>query len=438
MKADALPATKGADTFRRAGTSFQEATGQSLLWWAVIAALHFAAQIVFRRELRPGEFGTLNTALAIVGLMTVPALAVHQAINHYLAQDHPAGRQDRIDALRTGALFITETFTWAWGVISVPVLFLLAAMLELPSSRFPLHIFVLLNILIALGGVISERICQSRQQTNLWVWLVMAAALARVALGVGLTRYAPLAAAALTAVLLAGLITLAPALRQAETKMDLRLKACAAAWDRDFLLYVGATLSVLLSLFLFSSADRLVAQSWFGVPHNNIGYVDLDMFDSYHTAGLLGRGLLWGAQPLLWMLFAQRSRLKRTTLASLTYLWIYIGALLVGAILLELLRYPLSRLFCGEQYDTTDLQIPNFVLAMIPLGLLQAVGVFSLASRRYPECFLLGGSGVAYLLLLYFVGRRPELMPAYMFAGGLVALMAVLFVGIVRWGRKQP
>jgi hypothetical protein len=368
--------------------------------------------------------------------MTVPALAVNQAIFHYLAQDHPAGRQERIDALRTGALFITETFTWAWGVISLPVLFLLVAMLELP--RFPIHLFVLLNILIALGGVIGERICQSRQQTNLWVWLVVASALARVALAVGLTRYSPWADAALTSVLLAGLITLAPALRQGETKMDLRLKACAAAWDRDFLLYVGATISVLLSLFLFSSADRLVAQSWFGVPHNNIGYVDLDMFDSYHTAGLLGRGLLWGVQPLLWIFFAQRSRLKRTTLASLTYLWIYLGALLVGAILLGLLHYPLSRLFCGEHYDTTDLQILNFALAMIPLGLLQAVGVFSLASRRYPECFLLGASGVAYLLLLYFVGRRPELMPAYMFAGGLVALMAVLFVGIVRWGRKQP
>jgi hypothetical protein len=29
-------------------------------------------------------------------------------------------------------------------------------------------------------------------------------------------------------------------------------------------------------------------------------------------------------------------------------------------------------------------------------------------------------------------------MPPYMFGGGLVSLMVVLFVGIVRWGRKQP
>jgi hypothetical protein len=75
---------------------------------------------------------------------------------------------------------------------------------------------------------------------------------------------------------------------------------------------------------------------------------------------------------------------------------------------------------------------------MVLLGLLQALGIFSLASRRYHECFVLGGCGVGYTLLLYLAGRQPLLMPAYMFGGGLVSLTLVLFVGIVRWGRKQP
>jgi len=30
------------------------------------------------------------------------------------------------------------------------------------------------------------------------------------------------------------------------------------------------------------------------------------------------------------------------------------------------------------------------------------------------------------------------LMLSYMFGGGLVLLMLVLFIGVVRWGRKQP
>ena len=36
------------------------------------------------------------------------------------------------------------------------------------------------------------------------------------------------------------------------------------------------------------------------------------------------------------------------------------------------------------------------------------------------------------------VGRQPLLMPAYMFGGALVSTMVVLFIGVVRWGRKQP
>jgi len=75
---------------------------------------------------------------------------------------------------------------------------------------------------------------------------------------------------------------------------------------------------------------------------------------------------------------------------------------------------------------------------MIPLGLLQGIGMFSLASRRYPECFVFGVCSIGYAVVLYLAGRNPQIMPAYMFGGSLVSLMAVLFVGVVRWGRKQP
>jgi hypothetical protein len=72
---------------------------------------------------------------------------------------------------------------------------------------------------------------------------------------------------------------------------------------------------------------------------------------------------------------------------------------------------------------------------MVPLGVLQALGIFVLASRRFVECHVFGGLGVAYALLLYLVGRQAQLMPAYMFGGGVLAIMVLLFVGIVRWGR---
>jgi hypothetical protein len=426
--------------FRRARLVYQMETGQPPIVWALVALLNFIAQIVFRRELAPGEFGTLNTALGVIGLMTMPLLAVNQAFTHHLAR-HPAtgaaGQNARIDSLRAAALTVTETFAWIWGCLCLLLVFLLLSPVDLP--RFSLQLFTLMNVLIALGGLVGWAVCRGGDQLRLWAWLLAAAALARVLAGAGLAWQEPWAESGLAAFFLAGIITLAPALRSGETSAAMRLKAFRAVWDRDFLLCVGATFSVLLALFLFSSADRIVAQSWFGVAtDNNMGLVNWPLFDAYQTAGLLGRALLWGTQPLLWILFAQRFRLDRTTPASLNFFWIHAGALLLGAILLGCLAQPLSQLFCGANFQSTALFVPSLAAAMVPLGLLQALGIFSLASRRYPECFVLGGCAVGYTLLLYLAGRQPQLMPAYMFGGGVVSLMAVLFVGVVRWGRKQP
>jgi hypothetical protein len=423
--------------FHRELAVFQNEAAQPFAVWTAVAVLHFIAQIIFRRELAPGEFGTLNTTLGMIGLMAVPMLALNRALAHYLARNHPGGNRERIDALRAGALLATETLAWIWCGISLLLVFLLLPLLDLP--RFSLNLFTLLNVLIAVGGLLSRALCQEGNQLRWWAWLLVASALARVLFGWGLTWGAPRTESALAAFFLAGFITLAPALRSRETDSASRLKACRALWDGDFLLCLGATFSVLLALFLFSSADRIVAQSWFGVAtNNNMGLVNWGMFDAYQTAGLLGRALLWGTQPLLWILFAQRSRLEHTTPASLTFFWIYLGALFAGAIFLDLLAGPLSRLFCGDDFQATSFFVPGLSTAMVPLGLLQALGVFSLASRRHHECFVLGGCSVGYTLLLYLVARQPQLMPAYMFGGGLVALMMMLFVGVVRWGRRQP
>jgi hypothetical protein len=437
MKVDPLPAAKDRDFFRRALFIYQTETGQSIILWGLLALLSFAVQIVFRRDLAPGEFGTLNTALGMIGLMTVPLVAVIQSFTHYLGRIHPPEESARVESLRAAAFLVAETFAWIWGALCLVLVFLLSSLLDLP--RFSLHLFTLMNVLIALGSLVSWAVCRDGNQLRLWAWLLATAALARVLVGTGLAGQEPYAESALAAFLLAGFITLVPALRSREATAAMRLKACRAIWDRDFLLFVGATFSVLLAIFLFSSADRIVAQSWFGMANNNnMGLVNWSVFDAYQTAGLLGRGILWGTQPLLWILFAERSRLTRTTPASLTFFWIYLGALLLSAILLGCLAQPLSQLFCGSDFQSTALFVPSFAAVMVPLGLLQALGIFSLASRRYHECFVLGGCAAGYTLLLYLAGRQPQLMPAYMFGGGLVSLMVVLFVGIVRWGRKQP
>jgi hypothetical protein len=411
--------------------------GQSLLVWAVIAASHFIAQVIFRRELAPGEFGTLNTALGVIGLMAVPVFAVNQAFLHYGLRPQLAGTEEKRASFRAASLMATETFAWVWGALSLLLILLFLPLLDMP--RFSLQLFILINVLVALGGGVSWAVSRHTAQLRLWMWLLVAAAVARVGLAWGISAQAPWAEAGLGAILLAGFILLTPVLRQGSADWIPRLKACQSILDRDFLVSAAATIAVMLGIYLFTNADRIVSQSWFGVAtNNNLGLVNWDEFDAYQTAGLLARSLLWGTQPLLWILFAQRVGLNKTHAASLVFFWIYLGALLLGVVMISLLSRPLSQLFCGASFASTAGLVPSLTSAMIPLGLLQALGVFALASRRHHECFVLAGCSVGYALLLYLAGRQPHLMPAYMFGGGLVSSMVVLFVGVVRWGRRQP
>jgi hypothetical protein len=436
MSADSPPAANRFRAVSRTYEYYRRETGQSLMPWLIVALLSFVTQIVFRRLFtpHPGEFGCLNAALGLVGFAAVPLLALNQAFTLYFARDHAPEHRERVESLRAASLFVVEAAALIWGGLLLLLLPILLPLLGLP--RFSLQLFTLLVIFVTLGALVSGAVSSNRPR--LWIGLVVAAALARLIAGAWIGGNEPWAESGLAAFFLAGLITLVPALREREIERDWR-KAWLALRDRDFLLHLGTTLSVVLAVFLFTSADRFVALSRFFNPSNNLGYIDLGLFDGYQTAGLLGRALLWGTQPFLFLLYAERSRLTKTTAASLRFFWMYLAALIAGVILLILLAPFLSWLFCDTDKDYHDTRsfVPGFALTMLPLGLLQGLGVFALASRRHPECFILGGSSVAYLFLLWFLGQ-PQLMLAFMLGGAIMSLMVVLFIGVVRWGRRQP
>jgi len=442
MNADAAPAAKDVGFIRRGLWIYERDTGQAPTNWALIALLNFITQIVFFYEMSgsksadkiPGEFGMLNAALGIIGLLTVPALALSLAFRLYLAN---ANAQDvRLNALRNSSELLTEVFACLWGVVCLALILLPLPLPILP--RFSLQLFALMNVLVALAGVVSATICANSGQSRRWAFLLTGAAMTRLIVGGIFAAYQPYAEAGLAAFLVAGFVSMRPAFREREFDLAALFKAYASTLDRDFLLFAGATLSVLLGLYLFTNADRIAALSWAGNPVRpnavSSGATPSE-FDAYQVTGLLARALLWGTQPLLWMLYSERSRLSRTTSASLQFFWLYLGALLLGALILGFLTQEWSHswlLPIAENYG------PTFAAIMIPLGLLQGLGIFSLASRRYPECFVLGGCSVAYTGVLIFFGRRPDMMLPYMFGSAVVCLMIVLFVGVVRWGRKQP
>ena len=398
--------------------------------WAAVALMNLAAQVAFRRHLEPGDFAVFNSVWGAIGLAAVPLVALRQGLTFYRASS-PEERLQVDEAW----LPIQQHALVIWGFICAFAFLPLLQFLGLP--RFSISLSATTELFVTLGACFGLARYQSLRHGMSWCALVLAAGLARILGAVFLVGAEPWAETAFLAEILAGAFLLAPVFRQ--TQMIFAWKKARAAWrNRELRIYLAATFSVTLAVFLFTSADRFLSQMWFGrSTDNNLGLVRWGLFDGYQTAGLLARSLVWGVQPILFFLLARRAGDAHTRKASRRVIWIYLGALLAGGVALYLLRHPLSMCFGGGSEDATEYFLPGFTSTMVMMGLVQGVGFFALSSRRFPECFTLGAAGVAYTIFLALVGR-PQLLVSYMFGGGAVALLLVLFIGVVRWGRRQP
>jgi hypothetical protein len=405
---------------------FREAAGLALPVWAAAALLQFAAQIAFRRNLEPGDFATLNSVLGAIGLAAVPLAALRLGLTFSRA-DTSSPAEARLP--------IQQTALVIWGFVCALAFLPLLDLLRLP--RFSVGLFATAALFVALGACFGAARYQHLSRWKSWAALVLLAGAARVLGAIFIAGAEPWAEMGLLVEILAGSFLLAPILRQSKMTFAWN-QARTALKERDLKLHLAATISLLLGLYLFTNADRFLAQIWFGnSTDNNLGLVRWDLFDGYQTAGLLGRALVWGTQPILLLFLARRSPQDHTGKKARRYLWLYLAALLLGGFVLYALRQPLSRLFGGGGEEMTEYFLPGFIGAMVMMGLVQGLGFFALASRRYPECFALGAAGIAYTVFLALVGR-PQLLVSYMFGGGGVALLLVLSIGIVRWGRQQP
>ena len=329
---------------------------------------------------------------------------------------------------------LVQNFSLAWTLICA--LLFLPAMSRLGLPRFSLEIVTALTIFLALGAAYSAELFERQNRLKLWASLIFFALVLRLILAWPLTASEPWAEAGLAAGAVAGLVLVAPLFRQTRLGVN-PAKARELLRNREFTRYLFATLGIVVGTFLFINADRIVAQPWFGeASDNNMGLVRWGLFDGYQTAGLLGRSLLWGTQPILVLLLVRRANQQRTSADVRRLAWFYLGALGVGAILLHQLAVPLSRLFGGADQDITAYFIPGFSFAMVPLGLLQGLGVFALASAAIPNA-----SPWRRQYRLYAsarVGRHAATDPELHVRRRSRRAGSAAFLGVVRWGRIQP
>jgi len=395
----------------------------ALAAWLLVAVLDGISQIVLRRELAPGEFGTVNTVLGLVAVLAAPLLA----LEFVLARETAPHRHEA----RGAALALAVP---VWSVAALVLL--LVSMPHLALPRPSVELFALFATGAALLSIFSRTICATENRMRFWTALILVAAAARLLASLGLPLLAPYAQSGLVAVVLAGIITAIPAMI-GRAGGPTRGEAWALLREGEFVRPFLATASVLVGLALFTNADRIVAQRNFGVPRAEyLDYVDWTRFDDYQAAGMMARALLWGALPLLLVLHADRAALARTSRRSLRFFWIYLFALFAGDVVFASCAPFLSRVFTGNAAGAAQF-IPGFAGAAPLLGLLQGFGIFLLASRRYPECFTLGACSIAYALGLFFFGRQPQVMTTCMSGGALLALTIVLIFGVVRYARSH-
>jgi hypothetical protein len=413
----------------------------------IAALLTFVTQAVFSQILATGEFGTLTAALGLVLLLGVPLAAINQTLVHHLARFHADGRHEEIDRLHLFAFAVLKITALGTGVAAL--VFVAAFPWLLFSSRPLLQGAVLVTALTLLASTLSGALCLGLNRFRLWGLLTIAAALLRLLLAITVTSRYPRAEMALAITAVAWLITSAPVCWQKNRGRSV-VKAGKILTRKDFLLYLTASLSVMLSLFLFSSGDQIISQYCFGLKLTGQAPIAASLYDNYQAAGQLGRSLIWGSAPILAVIFTHVSRepflnLQTTTplflvadenkphrVKALQLLFLYCGTLATGAVLLQILREILTSLFLGHPSPAAAGLVPHFIAAMIPLGMLQAIGILCLATKNFLNCFVLGTGAVTYILLLRIFGDNPEHMLASMFYGGCGAILLVGAIHLTR------
>lgn len=413
---------------------------KNIVGGVVIGALTILTQIVLRRELAPGEFGTANALFGIAFVLLAPLAAFSLFARRELAK---AGAENLHQPLLNRAAI-------GWSIACVVVLIPTLPLLDFP--RVSLHFF---ELLVVTTGALA--ICARPATPIRWCAVIgIGAAVLRLGVSSWAGANWPLAESGLGALVLGALLAGLPALRDQPDPPTL-----SGAWKilRPSLVPGAAMISVGLALALFTNADRIAAQVNLGTPDSNnivnvpgsgAMFADYRAFDAYQAAALCPRWLLWGLIPLLGLLFRQRSALNRTTYASLRWFWIYLGALFIGLAFLVFGGSLADWVFNPPQpsgyrpsshswtYGPIGYFLPQLAMPFFLIGLLEGIAVFALASRRHIECFVLAACSIGYTVVVFMAGHHAQIMMSVMGGAALISLALVLFVGVVRYARTHP
>ena len=386
----------------------------------LITLVHYVFQIIVSRQLggESGEYGLALTTITFVGFLGLPLAVATQAVTHYIARFHFSGDDARLHGLLAGCRKFLFHITIAGSVIAIVLVKPLGDYFNIP--RTSLTLIALVCVLGGLWGSYVTALCQGLAWFKRLAFIGLLAALMRVLFGWLTTRIWPVAewaVAASAVMLLSNLVLLF-------WKKDFprRTDTAISPWNREFVQFLVVSAACMVGTNCFSQGDLLVANKFFAK----------DDLDAYGSAGLLARALPTAVGPLLAVLFTHRSSRRHgdALREQLKLLGLYAFGLLTGAIGLVVLKSFVLQLLHRNTPEAAGM-IGRLSMTMVFVGLLQALAMWSLASRWIKLSMLYGGLGIAYWITLLCLGTSPTDLLRVMPVAAGVAFGAVFLIWLI-------
>jgi O-antigen/teichoic acid export membrane protein len=403
---------------------------QSGIIFAAISFLpglgNYAFQAVISRNLGDsGEYGLATSALSFAALLGLPVAVATFAITHYIARFNFAGEDERLHSLLSGCRKFLFRLTIGGSVLAVLLVKPLSDFFHFP--RTSLMLTALVFALAGLWAAFATALCQGLGWFQRLALIGVMTMLLRLAFGGSVTMKIPTAemvVLASVAGLLANLFLL-----YWKKELSRPSRHPKSPWNREFVQFLVVSAACVVGGYCFTQGDQLVAKRYFLKPE----------LDAYSAAGLLARALPMTVAPLLTVLFTHRSGKNRpdSLAEQLKLLTLYAVGIGGGATALLLLRTLCLKLIARNTPETAEMLSP-LVITMIFVGLLQALALWSLASRWSKISMLYGALGLGYWLTLLVLGKSPTTLLQTMPVAAGIAFGILFLIWLVAMKRQKP
>jgi len=373
-----------------------------------------------------GQYSHANSAInGFMPLLGLPPQVAIFAVTHYIAHFNAIGDTARLQGLLAGSRKFLFHLTLVGSFVAIIAIKPLSIFFHYSSS---LMLVTLICTLLGLWTTLATALCQGLAWFKRLALIGLLAMILRVTFGYFVTLKWPTPETAVMAssfAVLAYLVLLV-------WRKDLALPKNTVAtspWNREFVLYLVVSTAFVVGNYCFSLSDLLVMQRNFAGPDP----------DAYTAAERFAISLPITVAPLLTVLFTNRS-VEHTAAAlgaQLKLICLYATGLIFGAVCLYLARHLCLKLI-GKDTPEAAAMIGHLSLAMIFVGLLQAVGTWALASRWTRISLLYGALGIGYSALILLTGKTPDALLKTMPIATGAAFLILFVVWLTAMRRHKP